>query len=445
MSKSFRTRENKGKIDWIRPKSWIIFFLLFSLSTLMTFKNVSPEQRLDLKPPLAAVPTSLFGMHIHRAATKTPWPTVLFATWRLWDAYVAWANLEPRKGEWHFETLDKYVALAEKHNVEILLPLALSPTWASARPAEPSAYSPGFAAEPKDLEDWRNYVRKVATRYKGRIRYYQSWNEPNLQRFYSGTVEQMVALSRDAYLILKEVDPSITVVSPSATGDRRSAPGDSSGPSWLEEYFSRGGGTYADVIGYHFYVGRNPPEAIVPLIKKVQRIMAKYGIGNKPLWNTEAGWAIANSRNSGDSKRGVLTTDKAAAYVARSFILAWAAGLERFYWYAWDNRLRGLTEKDGKTVKLPGTAYAETQKWLVGARMTDCESNSEKTWTCQLKRNHGYTAWIMWNPDRKLTFNVPKNWGVRQLRDLTGLRRNLPTISRIQIGPSPLLLERSAL
>ena len=425
----------------------IILFLLFvfALCTVFTFKGITVAERVNLDPPSAAIPASLFGMHIHRAAKTTPWPTVPFATWRLWDAYVAWPNLEPKKGEWHFEALDKYVNLANQHDVEILLPLGLSPAWASARPTEPSAYSPGFAAEPRNLENWRNYVRTVATRYKGQIRYYEIWNEPNLQRFYSGSVEQMLILAREAYSILKQVDRSITVVSPSATN------GDS-GSSWLEKYLGKGGEAYADVVGYHFYVAPKPPETMVQLIRKVQQIKKKYGVSSKPLWNTEAGWPIANSQSQANSRQSnffknmkALTQDEAVAYVARSFIVSWAAGLKRFYWYAWDNTVTGLTEVDGKTVKLAAKAYAQTQKWLVGAKMTGCEANSQKTWICQLTRKGSYKAWIVWNPDREQTITLPKSWGVQQIRDLAGNKRSLPKFSRIQIGSSPLLLERPAL
>jgi hypothetical protein len=435
----------KKRFIWTRLKRWVILFLIFCLGNIIVFKGISFNQIVALEPPNTPIPASLFGMHIHRITKTTPWPVIPFATWRLWDAYVAWPNLEPKKDEWHFELLDKYVSLASKHHVEVLLPLGLSPAWASARPTEPSAYSPGFAAEPRDIENWRNYVRTVATRYKGRIHYYEIWNEPNLRKFYSGTVGQMERLAREAYLILKQIDPSIVVVSPAATGD-------GTGPSWLERYLSKGGGKYADVVGYHFYVVPHPPETIVPLVRKVQPIMAKNGIGNKPLWNTEAGWVIAGSRGSVDPKRvgfsektNVLNADEAAAYVARSFILGWATGLKRFYWYAWDNQAMGLTEVDGTTIKPPAIAYAETQKWLVGAKMTECKSDSEETWTCQLTRSGDYTAWIVWNPKRKLTFKVPRAWRIHQVKNLTGNRRKLANLKRLKIGHSPLLLERSVL
>ena len=128
-----------------------------------------------------------FGLHIHhldrpsrRLGRACPSPA-----WRLWDAEINWPDLEPNKGQWNFERLDRYVSLAQQHGTSILFTLGGSPPWASARPQSLSNYSPGFTAEPANLEDWRIYVRTVVSRYKGRIPAYEIWNEPNLKDFWS--------------------------------------------------------------------------------------------------------------------------------------------------------------------------------------------------------------------------------------------------------------------
>lgn len=429
------------EIAWTGIKRRILVFILFflcSAGALVAFSGISLGQRV-LEPPRAAIPANLFGMHLHHVvvqpphiANKTPWPPVRFAGWRLWDAYVSWGNLEKKKGEWNFETLDKYLELADEHQVELVLVLGLSPRWASARPAEESTYYRGAAAEPENIEDWRNYVRTVAERYKGRLHYYELWNEPNLKGFYSGTVDKMLELSREAYRILKEVDPGVTVISPAA------AHSGNTGLSWLEEYLSKGGGAYADIIGYHFYVKPDPPEAMVSAIRQVQDLMAEYGVGDKPLWNTEAGW---------QKPKPFPSDELAAAYVGRSYILNWAAGVPRFYWYDWDyNPVFSLhmTEEDSTTLKPAAIAYQQMQKWLIGARMTSCESNSRETWICQLTREGGYKAWIVWNPKYQLPFKMPDRWGVRQIRNLAGDRRRNLSGDWIEIGQSPLLLESIA-
>ena len=86
------------------------------------------------------IPDSYFGLHVHRIVQTqpwypkgdkiTPWPPIKFGSWRLWDAYVAWPNLEPERGKWNFQTLDRYVDLAEKAGIDLVLPLGLSPAWA---------------------------------------------------------------------------------------------------------------------------------------------------------------------------------------------------------------------------------------------------------------------------------------------------------------------------
>lgn len=391
-----------------------------------------------IAPPSMLVPPSLFGMHIHRAATVTPWPTVPFKSWRLWDAKVAWPWLEPVQGKWNFKDLDKLVDLASQHNVDVLLPLGLSPRWASARPDEKSSYHAGNAAEPADINNWRKYVRTVALRYRGKVHCYEIWNEPNLPGFYTGSVETLIVLTKEARKILKEIDPSIIMVSPSATGQ--------AGSDWIDKFLKLGGSQSVDIIGYHFYVSPAPPENVVRLVRTIKGIMKTNGV-TKPLWNTEAGWFMANQKttvqaDTGGFKSKVLNNDEAMAYIARSYIINWAMGVERFYWYAWDNAEMGLTEADGKTVKAQAVAYTEIQKWLVGSRMVKCTSDDNGTWICQLARDGGYNFRIVWNPNKKVSFYLPEAWGVREIRDLTGNKRAVKKgTASVEIGPMPQLME----
>jgi hypothetical protein len=229
--------------------------------------------------------------------------------WRLWDAGVNWPDLEPNKGQWQFDRLDRYVSLAQQHGTGLLLPLGGSPNWASARPQVASNYSPGFTAEPAVLDDWRTYVTTVATRYKGRIQAYEIWNEPNLKDFWSGTINQMVTLTKEASAIIHSADPHAIVVSPSATADF--------GLQWFSEFLQAGGGRFVDVIGYHLYVG-NAPENLLPLIQRVRQVMADNNLGSIPLWNTESGW-LNPARFDSD--------EVAAGFLARAYILAWTRGI----------------------------------------------------------------------------------------------------------------------
>ena len=419
-----------------------IVFVLLVLAWAAIGPVASGSVGSHLNAPTTPIPGTLFGMHIHRIATTTPWPAVPFGAWRLWDAYVAWPSLEPQKDHWNLKELDLYIEAAKEHQVEILLPLGLSPQWASSHPDEKSAYGLGNAAGPARLGAWQDYVRTLATRYKGRVRAYEIWNEPNLKQFYSGSIPEMLQLAGAAYTIIKEIDPQAVVCSPSATGP--------DGVHWLDQYLEQGGGKYADVIGFHFYTNPEPPEDMLPLIQHVKAVMHKYNVSNMPLWNTETGWAIENRLSvvpaapaSVKFNSVVLSEERAAAYLARTYILNWAESVQRLYWYSWDNNVMGLTEADGRTVKLPGRAYTEVQGWLLGARMHSCQSDETGTWMCEITRDHEYHGWIVWNPDRAIAFHVPVNWSVTRVRHLLDGESKLGAERNIQIGATPLLLEKA--
>ena len=237
---------------------------------------------------LATIPLAYFGLHIHRADQGTPWPNVPFGSWRLWDAYVTWADIQPAPDRWEFQRLDRYVALAQQHGTEILLPLANTPGWAASRPDELSAYKPGNASEPKQIEDWRRYVKAVAERYRGKIRDFEIWNEPNIRNHYSGSMQKLVELACEASRIVKAVDPANRIVSPGASAGAKGH------IAYLDEFLSAGGRDCVDIVAHHFYVPNSPPEAMIPLIRQVRGVMLKHQLQDRPLWNTETGWWIAN-------------------------------------------------------------------------------------------------------------------------------------------------------
>lgn len=410
----------------------VIAALFFGSSVLDFNKNQSYEAS-------EIVDAKYFGQHMHHTlhvTNPTPWPAVKFGTWRLWDAYVQWPLLEPVKGQWDFSKLDQYVAMAEQHDVEILLPLGLSPRWASARPDENSAYMLGNSAEPRDMEDWRNYVRVVATRYKGKVHHYELWNEVNLPMFYTGSPEKLVALAREMSAILKEVDPTNVFVSPSITGDSNNA------REWFSKYLALGGGNYADIIGYHFYVPTQQPEVIPRFVQEIKAIKAKYGYAKLPLWNTESGWRIANTDGTPDTGAPMtwlrLQPEEAADYVARALILGRVSGLDRFYWYAWDNGYMGLIEPKDKSIKPAGIAYGQVYKWLVGNKLERCSQKID-IWICTLSDSQGKSSHIVWTSGVTRDWIPPQSWSASSIQMLNGQVSELARSEKIMLTQAPTL------
>jgi hypothetical protein len=309
------------------------------------------------------------------------------------------------------------------------MPLTYTPRWASSTPDAPTDVEngnpPGLSGAPQDMEDWRIFVRTVARRYKGRIHEWEIWNEPNRPQSWTGSVETMVEMTREAYTILKEIDPHCTVVSPAPTGTY--------GLAFLDKFLSKGGGQYADVIGYHFYVGHeDPPEAMVPLIDNVRAIMKRYGLNNKPLWNTESGWLGPN----------LLPQDLQSAYVARAYIVNWANGVRRFYWYAWENHHGTqieLTDRDNTSLTPAGNAFATIQAWMTGAVMIGCANSPDGSWVCDLRTNVGISH-ILWNTKHTTAVTVPENWQAHYANSLAGGKVAIVG-GLITLGAEPVLIQ----
>lgn len=379
------------------------------------------------------VPSSYFAMNIlFHPLNHVPWPAVPLGGWR--TSHASWADIEPERGRWHFELLDKYVDWSEEHRLDILMPLTYTPRWASSAPDAPTDVAndnpPGLSGPPRDMDDWRNFVRTVATRYKGRIRNWEIWNEPNRPQSWTGSVSQMIDMTREAYTILSQIDPSSTVVSPAAT--------ETYGLKFFEAFIGGGGGRYADAIGYHFYVGRDdPPEAAIGLIDSVKKILEKNGLATKPIWNTEAGWLGPT----------LLPPDTGVAWLTRAYILNWAAGVSRFYWYAWENhhgtRIE-LVGPDNAALTPAGKALSTLETWMTGAIVDRCAGAASGIWTCDLERT-GRRFHIVWNsegdaPKIPVEMKVPIEWRASHATSLDGAGRKIAGTT-VSIGIAPLLIE----
>ena len=176
---------------------------------------------------------------------------------------------------------------------------------------------------------------------------------------------------------------------------------------------------------------------MLKMILPVKDVMRKYGVSDKPLWNTESGW-IRNPLTD-----PIDPVQQAPGFAARAYILNWAAGVKRFYWYAWDDDGGDsvpFTEEDEATTTISAHAYAEVQKWLIGARMDSCERDDSGSLVCKVTRESSGSAWILWNEDHSSKFDVPKSWQIQNCAKLSGERSPCGAGS-VDVGEIPILLE----
>jgi Glycosyl hydrolases family 39 len=347
------------------------------------------------RPQANLVTKAAMGLHIHRHKANPPWKQISFGSWRLWDAYVTWKDLEPSQGLWRFEALDAMVEEGRKNNVELLLPLGVPAQWAASQPNNIGAYGPGSASKPKTLDLWIQYVEKLATRYRGRIKHYEIWNEPSDKKYFQGSIDDLVELTCAAHRAIKAIDPEALIVSPASAGTGGHI-------DYLHNWLKRGGKRCIDVVAHHFYVPRHLPEQMLTLIDRVRQIMAEEGVGHLPLWNTETGWWIQNTDGSFDrtsmneSGWKPIALEDSGDLVERAVLLSLWAGVQRFYWYSWDHRAMGLFDERRQVAKPAVASWNKLSQQLDGATRPVCEPLPAGRWQCSFVDRHGKTQTRLW-------------------------------------------------
>jgi hypothetical protein len=385
---------------------------------------------------------------------SNPWPVVPFGSMRLWDASVAWAQINTADGVYDWTLLDEWLSDAQNFKVgEVMYTFGQTPQWASSNPTDQtcnSGWGQGECDPPKDLNPdgsgtdqiWKNWVAAIAAHSAGQIKYWEVWNEPKNTFFWNGTVAQLVRMAKDARSVILSIDPQAVMLTPPSHGP------------WQTLYFAAGGPKYADIVTYHGYTYRSGcvgyPQAAdeLKLISGVQAVMANYGQSGKPLWDTEVSWGVTAASCFFDE-------DLQAAYLAQLYMLHWSAGVERAFWYQYNNQLIGTlwTQNNDPhhrnypgTLHKPGVAYEQMYKWMSGATMNGQCAVSGTTWTCDLSRQGGYLALAIWDTSQTChkgtcgTINYGVGSEYTHYLTLDG-RKISVTGGTVPIGAKPILVQ----
>lgn len=123
-------------------------------------------------------------------------------------------DFEDRRNEPYRSAWDKYdtiVDLAEAYDVAIIARLEAPPAWSRVDGIDHGAFAP-----PDDIQDFADYAAAVVERYRGRIRFYQIWNEPNIYPEWGNqpvSPESYTELLCLAYDRIKAINPDAVIIS----------------------------------------------------------------------------------------------------------------------------------------------------------------------------------------------------------------------------------------
>ena len=242
-----------------------------------------------------------------------------------------WSSIEPvSKGQFidrviHVDTwlvYDSIVDLADANDVRVIARLDTSPPW--ARPGNEWMFTP-----PDNLADYGDFVELVARRYKGRIRHYQIWNEPNLDIEWGRRPvdpEAYVRLLRVGYERIKQVDPDAVVLAASLSPTIEESEHALNELLYLQRMYDAGAAAYFDVMSVQAYGLRNGPDDkrldlgdvnfSRPML--VRETMVRNGDAAKAVWASEVGWNSQPASVTAPPTFGRVSEELQARYSVRA-------------------------------------------------------------------------------------------------------------------------------
>lgn len=191
---------------------------------------------------------------------------------------VKWANIQPQKNsppDW--QGLDDRLELLERYKMGVLLQMGMTPKWASPTKSQrlvPPIGVMEYQVHPPETEAWKRFISALAAHCRGRVRWYEIWNEPNYQSCFwlSGSPEDYAVLIRSAYKAAKQADPDCRIVA----GGLVDAHG-----FLAETLKANSGKAWFDVMGFHYVIRSRSYD-------RWRQVLRDYP--DMPLFNTEESW-----------------------------------------------------------------------------------------------------------------------------------------------------------
>lgn len=212
----------------------------------------------------------------------------------------SWAGIETAPGVYDFSYYDKVVDAAHRNGISVY---GLLSYW--GRFTEPYTE--------KGVDDFCAWARAVVRHFKGRVKHWEVYNEPNIF-FWTGPKDLYATLLDKCGKVIKEEDPEALVLGMSTAGIdiefiRRM------------EKFSPG----YDILTVHPYRDRLVEKSFMRELQRASE-MAK----GRRVWITEMGWST--HLNGGKDER------EQAQLLARCYLSAVASGvMDSMGWYDFRN------------------------------------------------------------------------------------------------------------
>ncbi len=237
---------------------------------------------------------------------------------------------EPYRSAW--EKYDQIVELAQKYDMGLIVRLSNPPGWTRAI-GEGENGTDTFAP-PDHLRDYADFVKAVVSRYKGKIRYYQIWNEPNIYPEWGSAAidpEAFTQLLKAGAEAARSADPDVVIIAGALAATINLQPNDApptnslSDTLFLQRMYDAGAAPYFDIMAMQAYGLYSGPtdSRMYPRVLNISHhlfirdIMVNNGDAHKPIWIAEMNWNAAPE--DVDPRYGRVTLEQQARYLPLAY------------------------------------------------------------------------------------------------------------------------------
>jgi len=264
-----------------------------------SYSYVEAAEIVDSPSTVGVADSNLYGMTDDEIATELDRLQSLGVT--NIRVFVPWGLVEYADDTYNWSYVDSIMDAAEERDMGVMMEVNATPTWAAADPE--SANVPAGSASP-DVEKFTDFMGTLATRYGDTVSVYEIWNEPNYVSFSNPIDPAAYAeLLKSVYPVLKEIDPTATVVA-GALGTVQDSSWTMSAVTFVQQMLDAGAGDYFDAISVHPYQDTllfsdgyscNCGGQLTPL-QEIDAIVALIGT-DKTVWITEYGVSTVNGED----------------------------------------------------------------------------------------------------------------------------------------------------
>ncbi len=311
---------------------------LIPLAALLT--TIVSAHAADKPDPAVLSPFGIGGCHIHNRSAQDN------ARWMPQMAEIGlgihrtpntnWGAIEPEEGKWAWETLDEQMKYLDEHKFAYGAILMGNPKWnkKDARGTLPV----------NNLEGWSKYVTELAKHVKGRVKFFEVWNEPPNGTGKDQTPADYAKIVVASYDAAKAVDPTCKV----------GLAAKSAHVNYLEQVIKAGAKDHFDYIVLHPYEvldgiaeDTGSESVFMHIAPTVRKMLAAQNPGkeNVPIVFTELG---VDAKKKGP--------DRQANALVKAYTMGIAQGIACIQWFEGrdgDSGPLGLLDGRGK----PRPAY----------------------------------------------------------------------------------------